>query len=426
MDHRHGKRRRGIFPARSSARSRSVRIDVVVVVVVVIVVGIGMLAAAVVGNQSHNNDGGATTTGTVFGIAAVDGFSVSLSGSLSLSRRGGTFPRIRPTERTAGWLFLSATQQNNDNDNDNDTEEKKKKKKKSRRLVINPNLNRDLFAGGGVATITSDGVVKVAPPDPSASGRTSSKLGVPTKPSRKKQDSNRSNKRLSAKAEKLRNQRTAGGTINSNSSQTSRSASPADEDVRIATAKRGSKTVTMVQGMAAASNDERKRLLKKLKAKVGGGGTVVEGVLEIQGSHAETVRSVLVAEGYAKARNTRMLPRNHANENATATATANNNNNNTNGGFLCPMRGVYTTPPPDLRRFASSRGTSHPIRSRRIPSHPIRSHPVASPIRRNDATDSKRRIRRRGYCVPDEQRERGTAECQEHDSFIVGSNVVEV
>ncbi|VEU34927.1 unnamed protein product [Pseudo-nitzschia multistriata] len=179
---------------------------------------------------------------------------------------------------------------------------KKKTKKKSRRLVLNPNLDRDLFAKGGVATITPDGVVVAA----EEAGRPrSSKLGVPTKPRKPKKGSG-SGKSLSAKARRLRNQRTAGGTIDSSASEgrkgLSSIARKEDEPVRIATARRGSKTVTMVQGMGASTPpEERKALLKKLKARVGGGGTLVDGVLEVQGSHAETVLGVLRSAGYAKA-----------------------------------------------------------------------------------------------------------------------------
>ena len=47
---------------------------------------------------------------------------------------------------------------------------------------------------------------------------------------------------------------------------------------------------------------DRKELLKEMKAKLGGGGTLVQGVLELQGSHAEKVLEILNMKGYAKAR----------------------------------------------------------------------------------------------------------------------------
>lgn len=67
--------------------------------------------------------------------------------------------------------------------------------------------------------------------------------------------------------------------------------------IRIVIGKRGSKTVTMIRGMKM-SLEERKKLLKEIENKVGGGGTVVDGVLEIQGSHTNIVYEFLVSKGY--------------------------------------------------------------------------------------------------------------------------------
>lgn len=47
---------------------------------------------------------------------------------------------------------------------------------------------------------------------------------------------------------------------------------------------------------------DRKELLKEMKAKLGGGGTLVHGVLELQGSHADKVLEMLQIKGYSKAR----------------------------------------------------------------------------------------------------------------------------
>ena len=60
---------------------------------------------------------------------------------------------------------------------------------------------------------------------------------------------------------------------------------------------RAGKTVTIVTGLEedAAALDA---LAKKLKARCGAGGTVKNGVIEIQGDHVETVLSVLSSEGY--------------------------------------------------------------------------------------------------------------------------------
>ena len=47
---------------------------------------------------------------------------------------------------------------------------------------------------------------------------------------------------------------------------------------------------------------DRKVLLKEMKAKLGGGGTVVDGVLELQGSHADRVLEMLKKKGYSSAK----------------------------------------------------------------------------------------------------------------------------
>ena len=47
---------------------------------------------------------------------------------------------------------------------------------------------------------------------------------------------------------------------------------------------------------------DRKVLLKEMKAKLGGGGTVVDGVLELQGSHADKILGILKSKGYSQAK----------------------------------------------------------------------------------------------------------------------------
>ena len=112
-------------------------------------------------------------------------------------------------------------------------------------------------------------------------------------------DRDKTQKRLSMKAQKIKNQRTSGGLMNSSKSATNNTAAGGGDDnmIRIVLGKRGSKTVTMIQGMKI-SLEERKKLLKEIKNKVGGGGTVVDGVLEIQGSHTNIVYEFLVSKGY--------------------------------------------------------------------------------------------------------------------------------
>lgn len=123
-----------------------------------------------------------------------------------------------------------------------------------------------------------------------------SNLGVPTKPVKTKT----SNKKLSEKAARLQRQRTAGGTVNS-MGETRLPQSPDKQSILIRVAKRGNKVVTMIQGLTLPMSD-RKVLLKEMKAKLGGGGTLVDGVLELQGSHADKVLDMMKIKGYSMAR----------------------------------------------------------------------------------------------------------------------------
>jgi translation initiation factor 1 len=60
---------------------------------------------------------------------------------------------------------------------------------------------------------------------------------------------------------------------------------------------RGGKTVSIVDGLPLAEK-EMKALLKKLKAQLGTGGVLKNGVLEIQGEHREKLIQILEKEGY--------------------------------------------------------------------------------------------------------------------------------
>jgi len=76
-----------------------------------------------------------------------------------------------------------------------------------------------------------------------------------------------------------------------------------DGKVRVTreTSGRGGKAVTVVRGLpldAAALT----QLGKQLKAACGTGGTVKEGVIEVQGDHADKVLALLQAQGYAAKR----------------------------------------------------------------------------------------------------------------------------
>jgi translation initiation factor 1 len=60
---------------------------------------------------------------------------------------------------------------------------------------------------------------------------------------------------------------------------------------------RGGKTVTVVRGLALAP-EALATLGKRLRSACGAGGTVKDGVLEVQGDHAERVLAWLVQEGW--------------------------------------------------------------------------------------------------------------------------------
>ena len=82
---------------------------------------------------------------------------------------------------------------------------------------------------------------------------------------------------------------------------TCRTAAPPSGDgvVRVsrATQGRGGKTVTVVKGVPLAA-DALAALGKQLKALCGTGGTVKDGVIEIQGDHVERVMAALQAQGH--------------------------------------------------------------------------------------------------------------------------------
>jgi translation initiation factor 1 len=67
--------------------------------------------------------------------------------------------------------------------------------------------------------------------------------------------------------------------------------------VRLDTKGRRGKAVTMVTGVPLGA-EELADLGKKLKQKCGAGGTVKDGVIEIQGDHRATVTAALQAAGY--------------------------------------------------------------------------------------------------------------------------------
>jgi translation initiation factor 1 len=60
---------------------------------------------------------------------------------------------------------------------------------------------------------------------------------------------------------------------------------------------RGGKAVTVVTGISLPDKD-LDALGKQLKAACGSGGTVKDGVIEVQGDHIDRVVTLLVAQGY--------------------------------------------------------------------------------------------------------------------------------
>jgi translation initiation factor 1 len=60
---------------------------------------------------------------------------------------------------------------------------------------------------------------------------------------------------------------------------------------------RGGKTVTLVKNLVLSEKD-LKTLGKKLKRACGSGGTIKDGVIEIQGEHRQKIAEVLRKDGY--------------------------------------------------------------------------------------------------------------------------------
>ena len=64
---------------------------------------------------------------------------------------------------------------------------------------------------------------------------------------------------------------------------------------------RGGKTVTRVEGVPLG-DDALAQLGKQLRTACGSGGTVKDGVIEVQGDHCDKVIEALVQQGYAAKR----------------------------------------------------------------------------------------------------------------------------
>ena len=69
-------------------------------------------------------------------------------------------------------------------------------------------------------------------------------------------------------------------------------------DIRRETGGRGGKTVTVVDGFVGIGLPEKEQLAKKMRAACGCGGTVKDGVIEIQGDQRETIARILSEAGF--------------------------------------------------------------------------------------------------------------------------------
>jgi translation initiation factor 1 len=84
-----------------------------------------------------------------------------------------------------------------------------------------------------------------------------------------------------------------------NTSSTNASLSPQGQTIYLhrESSGRGGKAVTLVKKLIL-SDDDLKALTKKLKQECGTGGTIKDGVIEIQGEHRQQIADVLQKLGY--------------------------------------------------------------------------------------------------------------------------------
>lgn len=69
-------------------------------------------------------------------------------------------------------------------------------------------------------------------------------------------------------------------------------------EIRRETGGRGGKTVTTAGGFIGIGLPEKEQLCKKMRGACGCGGTVKDGVIEIQGDQRETVARILTEAGF--------------------------------------------------------------------------------------------------------------------------------
>ncbi len=69
-------------------------------------------------------------------------------------------------------------------------------------------------------------------------------------------------------------------------------------EIRRQTAGRGGKTVTVISGFKGIGLPEKEKLVKQMQKSCGTGGTVKEGLIEIQGDKREEVARILTEAGF--------------------------------------------------------------------------------------------------------------------------------
>jgi translation initiation factor 1 len=158
-----------------------------------------------------------------------------------------------------------------------------------RRVVLHTKASDANNVRKAIASISSTGGVV---PRPTGS------LGKPSKKRKTLATSSTISDKLLSKKDR---QRTANGTIDS-SIGARYGDPPAQQSIQVVLGNRGDKNVTIIRGMKAPSVEQKKEILKTLKIKLGVGGTLVDGVLELQGDHTAKVVDLLKVMGYAKAR----------------------------------------------------------------------------------------------------------------------------
>lgn len=151
------------------------------------------------------------------------------------------------------------------------------------KFKINTNVSGDVSSDGLLADKKKEQLKNAA-----SRSAVESNLGVSNK---RKMPSNSGSigggKKLSKKAQNLAEQRKGDvdSTLQAGISLVG------DQDVQIVEAKRGAKRVTLLQGLTSTMED-RKKLLKELKSKLGGGGAMIEGVVSLISCSCFSIRYI--------------------------------------------------------------------------------------------------------------------------------------